>query len=547
LQPCWMYTTTGTVLPWNTTGCTSTATTGNTLDLKYDFGWSVADNGNVNVITNNRDTTRSQSFTYDQVNRIATAETSSTSGSHCWGEKFGYDQWANLLSIGVASTSYNGCTQENLNLSVNASNQISSPSGYVYDAAGNLTTVPAPGSASYTYNAENQVTLAQGVTYTYDGDGKRVQKSSGKLYWYGVGSDPIAESDLSGNITDEYVFFNGKRIGRRDSSGNVVYYFADHLTTSRIVTNATGTILDDSDFYPFGGERVITSSSGNTYKFTGKERDSESGLDNFGARYDSSSFGRFMKPDEPLVWSDRSDPQSLNLYSYAENNPVSNTDDGHSVTVCASDGNGGQQCTTVSDEDYSAAQQADKNNIAPSLSNLANSSTGAGTITNSSGDAVGTVQWTPDNPGIQTLGLAGQMAEPGVNVAAQGLRMFGYVVAAPVMVAAECAAGASSCTKGNAAMAILPEVGALREGAILLKEGAALGKGAEILQKAGGVEQAAKDFESLQGTEAVYGSTKVKTLSDGSRAVLYQSTGGSGATTIAIQNAAGSTVTKIRY
>ena len=235
LQPCWMYTTTGTVLPWgNATQCTSTATTGNTLDLKYDFGWSVADNGNVNGITNNRDTTRSQSFTYDQVNRIATAETSSTSGSHCWGEKFGYDQWADLLSIGVASTSYNGCTQENLSLSVNASNQISSPSGYVYDYAGNLTT----GSASYTYNAENEVTLAQGVTYTYDGDGKRVQKSNGKLYWYGMGSDSIAESDLSGNITDEYVFFAGKRIAHRKSSGEVDYYFADHLGTSRIVTNA---------------------------------------------------------------------------------------------------------------------------------------------------------------------------------------------------------------------------------------------------------------------------------------------------------------------
>ena len=49
------------------------------------------------------------------------------------------------------------------------------------------------------------------------------------------------------------------------------------------------------------------------------------------------------------------------------------------------------------------------------------------------------------------------------------------------MVAAECAAGAESCTKGNVAMAILPEIGALKEGALLLKEGAAVGKGAEIL------------------------------------------------------------------
>jgi RHS repeat-associated protein len=318
--------------------CTGTATTGNTLDLKYDFGWSVADNGNVNGITNNRDTTRSQSFTYDQVNRIATAETSSTSGSHCWGEKFTYDQWANLLSIGVASTSYNGCTQESLNVMPTASNQLPSSLGYMYDLAGNLTTVPPPASASYTYNAESQMTSAQGVTYTYDGDGKRVQKSNGKLYWYGVGSDPIAESDVSGNITDEYVFFDGKRVAHRKSSGEVDYYFADHLGTSRIVTNATGTILDDSDFYPFGGERVITSSSGNTYKFTGKERDSESGLDNFGARYNASSMGRFMTPDPIHVMKQKLvDPQQWNMYSYVRNSPLRLVDPtGMYATNCGS-------------------------------------------------------------------------------------------------------------------------------------------------------------------------------------------------------------------
>ena len=65
------------------------------------------------------------------------------------------------------------------------------------------------------------------------------------------------------------------------------------------------------------------------YKFTGKERDSESGLDNFGARYFTSNIGRFMTPD----WAARAtavpyavygDPQSLNLYGYVRNDPVSN-------------------------------------------------------------------------------------------------------------------------------------------------------------------------------------------------------------------------------
>ncbi len=76
------------------------------------------------------------------------------------------------------------------------------------------------------------------------------------------------------------------------------------------------------------------------YKFTGKERDAESGLDNFGARYDASSMGRFMTPD-PVPWAhwqdgskkDRqrfaayiSNPQNFNMYAYVRNNPLNSID-----------------------------------------------------------------------------------------------------------------------------------------------------------------------------------------------------------------------------
>jgi RHS repeat-associated protein len=59
---------------------------------------------------------------------------------------------------------------------------------------------------------------------------------------------------------------------------------------------------------------------------TAKERDAETGLDYFGARYLASAQGRFTSPDEPLIGQDEQNPQSWNLYSYVQNNPLVNVD-----------------------------------------------------------------------------------------------------------------------------------------------------------------------------------------------------------------------------
>ena len=340
LQPVEIQSTTTGAPP---TPCNAPTQTGNILDVSYSFNLAAGDNGNVISIANNRDTTRTESFGYDSLNRLSTAQTSSTfstSPSHCWGELFGYDQWANLLQIAVSSSSYNGCTQENFNMSVNLQNQLSSSLGYQYDAAGNLTAQTSPSSASYTYNAEGQMTSTAGVTYTYDGDGKRTIKSNGKLYWFGMGTDALDETDLSGNLTNEYVFFGGERIARRDSGNNIYYYFEDHLGTSRVITNVSGSPCYDADFYPFGGERsAYVNTCSQNYKFTSKERDVESGLDDFDARYYTSNLGRFMTPDwsatpEPIPYAHVANPQSLNLYSYLLDSPINTADkDGH-CRVC---------------------------------------------------------------------------------------------------------------------------------------------------------------------------------------------------------------------
>lgn len=338
LQPCRISVkNTGT----SPTSCADSTDIGNVLDLTYGLNAGSSDNGNVASAANNRDTTRSQTYTYDYLNRVATAAASTyaTSPANCWGEAYTLDRYGNLSAIASLSSSYTGCTNtENLSITVSTSTNRVTTSGYCYDAAGNMDGVSS--CSAYTYDAENRLISAGGVTYTYDGNDKRVEKSSGTLYWYDTGLNPLAETDSSGTTTNEYIFFNGKRIARRDSSGNVDYYFADDLHSSRVVTNSSGTILDDDDFYPYGGERSVSSSSGNHYLFTGKEHDSESGLDYFMARQYASFLGRFMQVDDfkggivdaytgldieapgPLPYADINDPQTLNKYAYVRNNPL---------------------------------------------------------------------------------------------------------------------------------------------------------------------------------------------------------------------------------
>ena len=68
------------------------------------------------------------------------------------------------------------------------------------------------GANTYAYNAESEIKSAAGVTYTYDGDGNRLEKVSQKIYWYGAGTEILDESNSSGTFTNEYVFFGGKRV-----------------------------------------------------------------------------------------------------------------------------------------------------------------------------------------------------------------------------------------------------------------------------------------------------------------------------------------------
>lgn len=113
------------------------------------------------------------------------------------------------------------------------------------------------------------------------------------------------------------------------------YVHPDHLGSTNLITNASGTVVQTLDYYPFGATRINNQTGGadTKKKFVGIERDDQTGLDYAKARYYDNSRGQFTSQD-PVFWEigDKirgsalteilKNPQALNSYSWAENNPI---------------------------------------------------------------------------------------------------------------------------------------------------------------------------------------------------------------------------------
>ena len=143
------------------------------------------------------------------------------------------------------------------------------------------------------------------------------------------------------------------------------YLSWDQIGSTRLVTDQNGQVVARHDYLPFGEELGTVAGRGSDgsnpndsirQKFTGKERDQESGLDYFGARYYGGAMGRFTGADEPLVDQDQGDPQSWNLYSYGRNNPLRYTDqDGRACTYNSETNNFTGDCSSPGDEKVTQA------------------------------------------------------------------------------------------------------------------------------------------------------------------------------------------------
>ena len=107
----------------------------------------------------------------------------------------------------------------------------------------------------------------------------------------------------------------------------------DWLGTRRASVNASGTVESFCASLPYGDDLICSGAldTPNEQHFTGKTHDQESGNDYFGARYYAENMGRFLSPDwsakvEPVPYSKLDNPQTLNLYAYVGNNPLSRVD-----------------------------------------------------------------------------------------------------------------------------------------------------------------------------------------------------------------------------
>jgi RHS repeat-associated protein len=140
------------------------------------------------------------------------------------------------------------------------------------------------------------------------------------------------------------------------------------------------------------GERLSRIGS----RYTGKERDSESGLDYFGARYYGSSMGRFQSPDPSgMAFTSLSNPQSFNMYSYVQNNPLSAVDPDGLDCVYINNDTGGYEGFNSGDCDNSTDAKANSGYYFNGTVNTIYTTTG-----DTSGQVVG-VQGTSDDTGGQ--------------------------------------------------------------------------------------------------------------------------------------------------
>jgi RHS repeat-associated protein len=331
------------------------------FSLNYSYGSAGSNNGMIAGITDNIDSGRSATYTYDGLGRISRAYTAGSTAFPAWDLSWTYDRYGNRLSQAITSgtSACSGITCPTNSVSVSTTANQITDSGYSYDSSGNMT---HDGYNTLTYDAASSLISASNTSnsadYAYDGNGLRVKKcvpscssSTTTTVYIFSGSKIMAEYENAaavGSPTREYIYSGGGLLATIDSSGTK-YHHSDHLS-ARLNTDSSGNKIGDQGHFPFG-EPWYEMNTTTKWKFTSYERDLETGNgggtgnDYAMARYNVNRLGRFSSPD-PLGGNIGA-PQSLNRYSYTHNNPINLVDP---MGLCEDDEKGGNKpCPMMAD------------------------------------------------------------------------------------------------------------------------------------------------------------------------------------------------------
>ncbi|MBI4446208.1 MAG: hypothetical protein HY645_09905 [Acidobacteria bacterium] len=260
------------------------------------YSWDPA--GNLLSLTDARNGA-TQSFRYDLLDRLIVA-------AGAYGNlQYRYDSIGNLLEKEGVRYTYG---RDRLPHAVMAG---SNGSVFVYNRRGEMV---RRNDQTLAYDFEGRLIQCGDLRFVYDGDGGRVKKIAATEATVYVGG----LFEVQNRVPVKHYFMGSNRIASR--FGPELYlYQTDHIGSSNIVTDARGSRVQLTEYLPFGTVRRNVGVDAVKHKFTGKELDG-SGLYFFGARYYDPLTGRFISPDPTIqkVY----DPQDLNRYAYARNNPL---------------------------------------------------------------------------------------------------------------------------------------------------------------------------------------------------------------------------------
>jgi RHS repeat-associated protein len=207
----------------------------------------------------------------------------------------------------------------------------SNADGGNYTYGGKPHAVTQKAAVSYTYDANGNMISGNGKTYVYNYDNMLIAESGGSSYSYfdltrvkkvenGVTTRyffPEYQEEDNGVTVNQIKYYAG--IARRSTDEGLVYFHKDHLGSTVRLTDINGDVVKTIGYRPYGDIAYETGTASLKYKFTGQEYDAGSGLYYYNARYYDPKLTRFTTAD-PLIPD--SNPQSLNRYTYCLNNPV---------------------------------------------------------------------------------------------------------------------------------------------------------------------------------------------------------------------------------